>query len=336
MTVIDELNQVSYLEPRPVVGGTDESCLTLFQQHAEHYGRDPLASDELLKRNARGELLVVANRLANLVQSVTMIYEHNLTPSLMKMSLNRFSDLNLEEDEMKTDNVDETDWPFHRKPRFLNEEGEGGLPDDSADLNIGVLTELSSIERILHVTANLGIGKGSMHALHPKGIRGYKQLPQEDYQATKSIQLSADETPVIFKTPEVNDPDLDGNVLSIKEKETKKKVVPMKPEEHGALADANATTTSSIADEYKPEDDDVFATHLNWATTENPDGVPIAHAPMDQVRRADTRNVPHIKKNRTNSNINNALSLLYIKTGHMWFLLGLGRHWFSRSQCRSS
>jgi hypothetical protein len=35
------------------------------------------------------------------------------------------------------------------------------------------------------------------------------------------------------------------------------------------------------------ENDGMFQTEINWATTNNPDGVPIVHTPIDQVRQGE-------------------------------------------------
>ena len=238
--------------------GINWSCLELFQQHAKHYGRQ---HDGIEKHLLEATIEELPKPLVRFVQSVSMVHQHAQTSSRMKLALNRFSD-----QEPQEDLPDET--PLERHLRGTEIVIWDGVADG---IDIGILTELSSAESILHVTANLGIGKGSMNALRPKS-QGYKPV---SYESEKKLHIPSSGTPAIFETPEVSDPTLDGNVLSIKKKrkEAPKADTPKDPDEPGT-------------GQHEPSSDesDGFATRIDWSTTNNPDGVPIVHSPIDQVR----------------------------------------------------
>ena len=242
--------------------GSNESCLELFQQHAKHYGRQ---HDGIEKHLLEATIEELPKPLVRFVQSVSMVHQHAQTSSRMKLALNRFSD-----QEPQEDLPDEM--PFERHLRGTEIVSWDGV---AGGIDIGILTELSSAESILHVTANLGIGKGSMNALRPKS-QGYKPV---SYESEKKLHIPSAGTPVIFETPEVSDPTLDGNVLSIKKKrkEQPKEDTPKGPDEPGPGQHDPST-----------DENDGFATRIDWSTTNNPDGVPIVHSPIDQVRFMDT------------------------------------------------
>jgi hypothetical protein len=108
------------------------------------------------------------------------------------------------------------------------------------------------MDDILQVAAEMGIGKGSMSKLH-------KHKPANKNQQTYQLYPDAIEVPTAeyvegyrdFETPPLQQ-EMNGALLSIKRNRSVRK------------------------HEY-------FATHLNWATTENPDGVPLVHPAFDQV-----------------------------------------------------
>jgi hypothetical protein len=76
----------------------------------------------------------------------------------------------------------------------------------------------------------------------------------------------------------VQEPDLDGAILAIKSSYARRK----KHHHHGDLPEVQEDETNDPV--LPPVEEDNFATNLNWATTENPDGVAVVHDPIDHVR----------------------------------------------------
>ena len=142
------------------------------------------------------------------------------------------------------------------------------------------------------------------------GFRAY------EFEPSNALRVSDRDTPEEFHVPEVPDPHLDGVIVSVKRHHPN--VDPKGQHDHDAESndeDEDEDTTTEVNDDAtspkdgmstsrrhrrkKNDDDDDddddashaadpnqdFSTHLNWATSDNPDGVPIVHLPFDQVRR---------------------------------------------------
>jgi hypothetical protein len=268
-----------------------------------HFGRKHSEEDELLERiEVREEQEAsrssssfptyrVGRKLENFVQSVLFVDQHNsVAGKSHQVALNRFSDLHPIEIEQEFQPAEdlwrETEASRGRLLRELDDEYTkevwGGkwkkyrvieLEGSSLNWNgddegnhAGTPTVLSSSKKILEVAADLAIGKGSMHHLEPKSPKKKKHKPKVDYDVyPTTIELppkQGDQN--IFQTPELKDPDMSGALLSIKKRKDQ-------DEKHSK----NMTNWTT---------DDTFATYLNWATEDNPDGVPLVHDAFDQVR----------------------------------------------------
>jgi len=186
----------------------------------------------------------------------------------------------------------------------------------------GVLMPLDNAEAIVNAAPPtqpiLGIGRGSMNHLNPKK---YKKIYHQS--KTLVLPPESDAPLRQFQAPDVVD-DMNGAILSIRPERYSSPYDDDDDNAADADAndsyhhknnnydDATATATAS----YDPDDDasvvngsipvdsnhpvvmvdespvpppllpaeDRFAKHLNWATTDNPDGVAIVHDAFDQVR----------------------------------------------------
>jgi hypothetical protein len=129
----------------------------------------------------------------------------------------------------------------------------------------GVITHLSDVASILDV-ADLGIGKGSFSKMNPKESKHHhhKKWKRGIYPDTY-VNVPMNEQKQ-FQTPDVDGPENDGALLSIKRNRNDS----VAEKEDASVLDANP-------------DEDGFTTHLNWASSNNPDGVNIVHDAFDQV-----------------------------------------------------
>jgi hypothetical protein len=161
-----------------------------------------------------------------------------------------------------------------------------------------------------------GIGKGSMNRLNPKK---YKKI----YHQSKILTLDSDATVRRFQTPDVLE-ELNGAILSIRPEQQQYRDDEdddRRPTSRAKRApNVNPSVNPVIVVEETPEEDvDIFARNLNWATTENPDGVAIVHDPFDQVR------VPFCARVRT-CWITSHFATFASPIGVMWGLLGICCH----------
>ena len=256
--------------------GHDESCLLLFRQYAEHHGRVYDAADYNMDRIVSNEGKVkssvnyrVGKKLRSFVNNAIFVYKHNKETDPTKqyhVTLNRFSDMDLDE-VLASQDV----WNDHG--RLLWEEQEEDLSKVWDETNVddffqawsgedGVITRLSSKQIICDVAADLAIGKGSMNKLNPKTQKRDEPLPDK----TLNVPVDGQEDP--FQTPDVDDPELDGSLLSIKRNHNHPK---------------HKVISNDELHEDEPAVNRDFNTYLNWATTDNPDGVAIVNPPFDQV-----------------------------------------------------
>jgi len=300
--------------------GVDESCRTLFRLHAAHYGRrlSVTSSDngDANDGNKEGEEQEEGKRLDAFLKNVVFVYEHNNNnnnnndgrlqqqPDRHHVALNRFSDRSPDEIFVDDEENGETGGSIW-EDRVVRRLVERDYDDDGGDAEDGFVTPLQDEETILGIAEAsgslpaMGIGKGSMNKLTPKKI-------ERIYDDSKVLVVpkTPGETPRPFhsdgEVAEDVDPSnaYDGSILSIRKN---------KPGMLGEADDDDDVDDDDV--DGVPDDDDVdakdeegydesgvydaeedpFASHLNWATEDNPDGVPIVHDAFDQVRATLTR-----------------------------------------------
>ena len=249
----------------------------------------------------------LGNRMDAFLRSVHFVYQHNTNNDVHQVALNRFSDLPPHEifstAVSTTTATTQTD-PIHnlwgerslrhyyrRRRRHLMEETEAfwsfasdtPIPSSmsNADRNGGVTVLLSTPEQIMWVAANLTIGKGSINKLYKyhKDDQKHNSQAYNLYPVTISIpaenQLPSNDKNNFAATPAIT-PDMDGALLSIK---SNKNVPQNKKSSKKDDRDFVEHDTDAVQPTSK-----TFRKHLNWATHNNPDGVPIVNEPFDQVR----------------------------------------------------
>jgi hypothetical protein len=264
----------------------DNSCISLFKQHAAHYDRQNSPEDAQFERissvnNTRSFPLSyrLGKKLHNFVRNVAFVYDHNVVAKGQshQVALNRFADLDTSE--VIGSN---RQWDQHTDRHLLwenKEDWEYGAFDDNDDFQsawggqVGVITSLSSSRMIRDVAANLAIGKGSINKLTPKHRKHHKHDDDDD-DSYKIIEVPLDD-PESFEAPSTDDSILDGALMSIKESHRHK---------HNRKHPERSNTTMHN------NTVDSFETNLDWATTNNPDGVGIVHGAFDQVSASSRRN----------------------------------------------
>jgi hypothetical protein len=232
----------------------DKSCTILHKQHALHYGNP---TPKTFKKKALKDVDVyhVDSRLQRFVRRVLYIFNHNLnSDNLHQLGLNQFAD---------------AESLHSRKQTVLeNLEMEGDawesfLDWDTVDSEF-VFSAVDS-SGVSDIAANLTVGHGGMQHLH-RGKRKRKEDEKKVQEpSAEKIKFPDRGVDPNFAVPSVDHPDMDGDLLKVKPRRHIEK------ELHKGLNSS-----------------DDFAAHLNWATADNPDGVPLVKEAFDQVRRLNS------------------------------------------------
>lgn len=287
----------------------DESCALLFRLHAQHYGRIHANEDTILARtilngsfepppplNANPLVYTykVGSKMEAFIRNIIFVHHHNSAAGNMhRVTLNRFSDLRPSEVLVERRVVDPASM-WSEKARRLTEVVNTNADEDlvrsgrvplfgSAMEGMAVL--LSTSEEILQVAANFTIGHGSKNQLHYKSKKKSKKAKVTYDLYPKSIQLPPDaylhsSEDGRFETPAL-DPRMDGSLLSIqrnKDYHSERHHYHTRRDDDDSMISDNRNVHLDAG-----AIDDDFATYLNWATTDNPDGVSVVHDAYDQV-----------------------------------------------------
>ena len=242
------------------VVGNDASCSILHEQHAKHYSRPP--PTPFIKQSMTEEeeddghrYVNIDGRLRRFLRSVLHVHSHNSqTENLHRMGLNQFAD-------------EEATALLLSQQTVVEMEGGSAwdtlLDYDSVDsewiLDPLALEHMANNNVLVDIAANLSIGHGgTQHLNHKTKTKTRKRIQDAIKDNIKFPDRRSDPN---FAVPCIDDPDLDGELLKVKPRRKVEKEL-----EHGVL-----------------DRDDEFGEHLNWATKENPDGVPIVKDAFDQV-----------------------------------------------------
>ena len=283
-------------------------CLELFDQYSRHYGRRHTAAETFFVDHD-DDGFELGNRIEAFLRSVHFVYQHNNNNSsnnnnIHTVALNRFSDLHPDEI-FATPTLTATE-PIHNlwgersrlRRQLIQEESSSGpwesdllgsTTNTDSHNGDGVTVLLSTPEQILHVAANLTIGKGSLNKLYKyhkqqkTNAQTYDLYPVTlDIPAENQWEEAPNDHSNFAATPALT-PDMDGALLSIKHN----KNMP-EPWNHNNINNKKKTGPQDLVEDATavvPHNQDKrFRTHLNWATEDNPDGVPIVNEPFDQVR----------------------------------------------------
>lgn len=271
-----------------------QACVTLFHEHQRHYYGQPSTTVSVASYlyEAREEAAessastTSVQRFEAFVENVGFVHRHNSNAAVdgqhhHRVALNRFSDRRPNEifsgaaDDVNGAASGERSASRHLRHAVPSDEDEPVfdrwfLEELERD---GVVVHLDDAEAVMSVSLE-GIGKGSMNHLNPKK---YKKI----YHKSKTLTLNPDEPLRQFQTPDMLQ-ELDGAILSIRPQQ------PMEDDDEDPGGPPPSQNPVFVPDEPPEEEEDEFARNLNWATTENPDGVAIVHEPIDQVRPLGT------------------------------------------------
>ena len=250
-------------------------CKSLFQQHAIHYKRPILTNEEKqfwnlweAGNNTQHVNIKMSTRIETFLNSVLFIHEHNTnTDKTHKVGLNRFSDMSSHElplmpQSSSTTNSDNFD-PLQSIDSFLPH----NLHMDGLDSKHNpVFTPLDDDETIL------------------KFGRAINQLQEERFQ-----QSSATDAPKenVFQRMRDswwwlggghnNGNTQDDTTNTPLTRHSRMKIM-KKSKDNSSLLDKE----NKMGGLSEGSDNNKWLHHLNWATDDNPDGVPIVHEAMDQ------------------------------------------------------
>lgn len=278
-----------------------ESCVQLFQLYNDHYGRqrDARTTRRLLqliqRQNRIGEIAEQDERIKSFLRSVVWVHEYNRHHQTQedhfhRVALNRFSDqLFLP---TRPQNKTATTGFLKLRRRLQNHSGnmdsnyassdESEWSDLKSARQLGwsvllrkkktvIITFLSMPAPTVEVAANLTIGNGSTNRLY-NYKKEKKELKHKYVVHPTSLEIPTDAfvngDKVYFATPELAS-NMDGALLHIK---------------RNKLSAEGSLHKSKHKDKIPARSkSDKFESFLNWATNNNPDGVPLVHDPFDQV-----------------------------------------------------
>lgn len=305
-------NDIQQNSPQQVQLGDehDRACWDLFVQHGKHFHRPippclAFQQHQDLQQLSLQDDSRILQRFQQFLFSVHLVHEHNnpklndsssLSPSF-RLTLNRFADisqhelapttsqrtrrLSLRREEWDDQDIDDGDAWFHPSPW---EDNAGENSDESDDAPLTRLADWRDVREALH--SSWGIGHGSINRLDaPIHHHHRHDLNKQNHHAEKpkDFAVPIDQSAfaqVPFPDDDVAVSKLNGKELAIKQ---------ANPAHHSHhYSPANVTSQNNDDDDRndgKPTTLDWEPPiYLNWATTENPDGVPLVHDVFDQVR----------------------------------------------------
>ncbi|KAK1740224.1 papain family cysteine protease [Skeletonema marinoi] len=250
--------------------GNTSDCLTLLQQHASHYHRPDLSSTERRFWNLWADvnkdvsetndtMIDMSTRHEAFLHNIMFIHQHNNDETMNhKVALNRFSDVPLtdfpqvsqqQQRPLDEEQHDSTQHPLmvnFDDPMFLH------LNDDEVVMEVGSKIQRRQKE---HPTSFVGsmlqtikeswwwIGGGQLSSKHSSSSSHSKRQKK----AKRDDKKKSGDSFLIDKQNEL-----------------------------GGL-ESNQNVNDGDGDI-----DDPYKIYLNWATTDNPDGVAVVHPPVDQ------------------------------------------------------
>jgi Cathepsin propeptide inhibitor domain (I29) len=321
----------------------DDSCVHLFELHALHYGRRHAKEDSRLVRKAMEDTSIlstentkvsysyeVGGKMEAFINNVILVERHNsASDQLHRVTLNRFSDLRPSEVLIESAGINPEDlWSEKARRLAVADYGGGGLgwSDGEQDRESmlssamnGMTVLLSTSETIMDVAANLAIGHGSMHQLYKHKKKDHHN--KDSYKLyPKTIQLPTaedlnDGEEGRFQTPAL-EPGMDGVLLSIRRNQNYQS---QRGRHHKHSSDAYKENGHEGAG----TTDNDFTSYLNWATSDNPDGISIVHDAIDQVSSLGVHGARVLNQSRSNE-------ILLFSLGYMRIMLGFFSCWVSR------
>jgi len=246
--------------------GSDVSCTILHQRHATHYGLStPRAYTKSHPGNtvdSNNDVYVIDGRLQRFLLSVLYTHRHNSQPkNLHRVSLNQFSD---QDPQTLIVALSRNLAPHDANP--WDDAAMEMLPLATKDWMFDPLEKYTTATKshsIIDIAANLTVGHGGMGHLDVR--RRKKEDKRIQDAIAEKVKFPSRLSDPNFALPDVDD-DGDGDLLNVKPR--------LKIEKY--------LRAGSF------EKRDQFGRHLNWATGDNPDGVPIVKDAIDQVSKIHT------------------------------------------------
>jgi hypothetical protein len=238
--------------------GSTSDCLTLLQQHASHYNRPAFSSnehrfwDELLGHNkdvaATQTLQDLSTRHETFLHSVMFVHRHNTDETMNhQVALNRFSDVPMSEFPQVSSQQQQQHDSTHYSPLVIN-------------FNDPMFVHLNNEEIIMDIGAKIRREQRVVVDSISSFVGNIIESIKDAWWWIGGGQLSSSSSSPHIKTPQ-------------------------KTNELGGLETNNHQNDNSGGGGGGGGDDDTtdpYKTYLNWATTDNPDGVAVVHPPIDQ------------------------------------------------------
>lgn len=278
----------------------EKCCKLLFWKYMEHYHRQHSDLDISIIRNTTvtsntgSATYKVGRIIRNFIRNVITIHHHNSQPERRshRLRLNQFSDQNLQQmfsmnNEPTTTNnnsnqnhaITSNKSGHSPKSRRLHQASTDVLHQSIASMNVP-LVHLSSYDEI----QMFGMERYSLENVADDGQRHefVKQIKQYTKHKTDHIQFDLYPSKLRLPTDDMisaNDHDDEHQNISTPADTNQFYKSVEKGDMDGSLVYIGRNKKQSLAQ----KEHDIFATSINWATANNPDGVPIVNDPIDQV-----------------------------------------------------
>jgi C1A family cysteine protease len=246
--------------------GSTSDCLTLLQQHASHYNRPAFSSnehrfwDELLGHNkdvvATQTLQDLSTRHETFLHSVMFVHRHNTDETMNhQVALNRFSDV-----------------PMSEFPKLSSQQQHSTHSPLVINFNDPMFVRLNNEEIIMDIGAKIRREQRVVVDSTSSFLENIIESIKDSWWWIGGGQLSSSSSSSSphIKTPKKTrqDDNKDSSFLLDKQSEL------------GGLETNNHQNNNNGSG--GEDTTDPYKTYLNWATTDNPDGVAVVHPPIDQ------------------------------------------------------
>ena len=294
----------------------DQYCEILLRQYMEHYYREPhqQPSESLVHISRSNTFLNTTNdknyyyhigsRMRYFIRNVITIHRHNSKPNqrFHRLRLNRFSDQDLRNTEKlfpshtNSATTSSRDYENYDNPSNIsNNQNSRRLHQVSFDtqhrsmesMKAVPIVHLSSFDEIqqlgmewYHQRTDRTAGDGRRRSRHHGFVKNINHYTK---RKTDHIQFDLYPSKLRLPTDDMISDD-DNHQHSSPTNNSRpfyKSGALQNSEMDGALVEIGRNKKQYST--RKEHDDDMFANHINWATTNNPDGVSIVHDPIDQV-----------------------------------------------------
>lgn len=281
----------------PHLGNTSD-CLELLNQHASHYNRAPLSAAEIQfwhlwtstdeqnsQAAANNESIheIMSSRHTAFMQSVIFVHRHNTDANTVnnvqhKVALNRFSDVPSHEYPLPSKQYQQI---IHHGGTFTDEPLMFDF-DDPMFLHLNeekdIMKIASKLQRVrsnkFSTTTETAAASSSTNNNHYLSslVSNIIETIKDSWWWIGDGQLSS-------KSSSSSSSDTSGAAPNLKRHKKVKN-----GEKTTFVFDKQNELSGSNNDEDSGSstNDEEFSTYLNWATKENPDGVPIVHPPIEQ------------------------------------------------------